>query len=53
VGQYNNRIEDISMEGHALDCSFLEECHDEILAICDINTAEVPCTIDHVKLAVK
>jgi hypothetical protein len=51
VRQYNDRIEDISMEGHALDC--LKKCHDEILAICDINAAEIPCTIDHVKLAVK
>lgn len=40
-------------ERHTLECSFLEEWHNEILAIGDIDAAEVPCTTDRVKLAVK
>jgi hypothetical protein len=41
------------MEGHASDCSFLEKCHNEILAICDINATEVPCKTNYLKLAIK
>jgi hypothetical protein len=38
---------------HALERSFLKKWHNQVLAICDIDPAEVPCTTDRVKLSVK
>jgi len=38
---------------HTLERSFLKKWHNQVLAICDIDPAEVPCTTDRVKLAVK
>lgn len=40
-------------ERNSLEYSLLKKWHDEVLAVCYINSAEVPCTRHYIKLAVK
>jgi hypothetical protein len=47
------KITQYDTERKSLERPLLKKWHDEVLAICDINAAKVPCTIDHVTLAVK